>query len=181
MADKVNIAVLAKPNAAEGVSRSALQKDIRLLSGALTKVNLSIHTLAIRCMEHAFTYGDVMNTAAALVDAIPTSMRRSLVIDWFGHFSPITLGKDAKTGKMRGHLKGVQAERVWNIEAAKATPFYAMVGSPEEPNVPTYESIHDNIIAFVKRMVTAVEKIPNEGDKAKALLEVTKLKNALAA
>ena len=95
--------------------------------------------------------------------------------------SPIIVAKDATTGKMRGHLKGVHAERVWNIEPAKATPFYAMPGATVEPNVPTYESIHDNIVAFVKRMNITIDKIADDDEKAKAKAEIDKLNAAIAA
>lgn len=177
---KKNVVAL-KPNAEEGVARSALQKDIKVLAGSLAKANENIHNIGIRCMEHCQNYGGVNETAAALVDAMPLSHRRELLIRWFADFSPIVVAKDATTGKMRGHLKGVHAERVWNIEPAKATPFYAMPGATVEPNVPTYESIHDNIVAFVKRMAIAIDKIPDDEEKAKATAEVEKLKAAIAA
>ncbi len=50
-----------------------------------------------------------------------------------------------------------------------------------EPDVPTFESIHSNVVAFVKRMETKAEKIENADDRAKADAEIGKLKAAVGA
>lgn len=168
-------------NANKATNEAKLIKDIATLKGALAKANESIHGLAVRCMEHAQNYGEVNNTAARLVDALPMSHRRNLLINWFSAFSPVTIGKDAKSGNMKGHLAGKQEERVWNIEAAKATPFYAMPEAQREPEVPTYDSIHDNVVAFIKRMEKKAADIADNEGKDKALTEIGKLKRAVAA
>lgn len=164
------------PKFAEQNSLKAILRDVKSLAGALAKANDNIHALAIRCMEHSQNYGDCNNTAAKLVDALPVSHRRSLLINWFAAFSPISIAKDGKTGNMKAHLSGKQEERVWNIEGAKATPFYAMPDAEREPDVPTYESVHNNVVAFIKRIEKKAQDIENPDDRKKALDEVDQIK-----
>lgn len=165
-------------NITQATSLAAINKMIVNISRSAAKLNETIHTAGMACIEHAKNYGDA-TPAARLVDALPMSHRRALVINWFAAFTPIAIAKD-KTGKMKAHLSGKQEERTWNVEAAKATPFYAMPEAAVEPDVPTYESLHNNVIQFIKRMETKAAKIENESDKAKALDEINKLRAAAA-
>lgn len=165
----------------EQKSLATISKFVTNIARSAVKLNETIHETALLCMKHAQDYGDANNTAARLVDALPLSHRRSLLIAWFANFSPIGIGKDGKTGKMKGHLTGKAEDRVWNIEAAKATPFYAMPDAEREPDVPTFESIHSNVVAFLKRIEKKADAIPNVEEKAKAFGEIEKLKAAVAA
>ena len=165
-------------------SLKAIQTGIKGVARSAVKLNEDIHKVALACLDHCHNYGDVVNTAARLVDAMPLSHRRSLLIQWFAAFSPISISKkgDTMTGHLTGRAdakKGEEGFRDWNIEAAKATPFYAMPQAAVEPDVPTYESIHSNIVAFVKRLENRIkgnDKMPGmeageEKDKAVAELE----------
>jgi hypothetical protein len=167
---------------AKVTSLSTINKMISGIQRSAVKLNETIHATALLCVQHAKDYGDA-SPAARLVDALPTSHRRSLVINWFGQFSPITIGKDGKTDKMKAHLRGnaEEREKMWMIAEAKATPFYAMPEAEREPDVPTYEGIHNNILSFIKRQETRVEKIENEDEKQKAAAEVAALKKAVGA
>lgn len=165
-------------NLAQATSLASINKLIVNIARSAVKLNETIHAASLQCMDHAKTYGDT-TPAARLVDALPMSHRRSLVINWFAAFSPVSIGKD-KTGKMKAHLSGKEEDRVWNTEAAKATPFYAMPEAQNEPDVPTYESVHSNVVQFIKRMETKAAKIADEADKAKALAEIVNIKAAVA-
>lgn len=160
---------------------ASIRKMVGSIARSAAKLNETIHTCAVLCMQHARDYGDCQNTAAKLIDALPNSHRRSLVINWFAAFSPVSIAKDGKTGQMKAHLSGKQEDRVWNVDAARATPFYAMPEAAVEPDVPTFASIHENVVAFIKRMEGKADKIANDDDKAKALAELAKVKAAVAA
>lgn len=173
---------------AEQTSLNAINKAINGIKRSAVKLNEAIHNTGIMIMEHTKTFGDA-TAAGRLVDSLPMTHRRKLIIDWFDAFSPIGVNKDAKSGGMKGFLRGKTEERdaLWNIEGAKATPFYAMPDAKREPDIPTYEAIHNNIISFTKRLETRINGTENtpgmpEGDeKKKALAEVEALKKAVAA
>lgn len=172
-------------NRAQATSLTNINKMIGNIARSANKLNETIHNCAVMCFEHAHNYGDC-DPAARLVDAMPKSHRRSLLINWFETYSPVRIAKSAKTDAMKGHLsgkadanKGEDGFRDWDIEGAKATPFYAMPEAQREPDVPTYESIHENIVAFVKRMKTKAEKIEDDKQKNHALAEVALIENAI--
>lgn len=171
----------------KATSLATINKAIGSIARSAVKLNETIHNTAQMCAEHAKTYGDT-DQCARLVDAMPMSHRRSLLIQWFDAFTPIGIGKDNKTGKMKGHLKGKAEERdaMWNLAPAKATPFYAMPDVEREPEVPTYDDIHTNVVSFVKRLETMITKgsgnklpMPEGEEKNKALAEVEALKQAI--
>lgn len=163
-------------------SLKSINKAIKAITGSAVKLNNLIHETALACAAHAKTYGDT-DQCARLVDAMPMSHRRSLLINWFDSFTPVGIQKNAKTGQMKAHLKGKTEERdkMWNIDAGKATPFYAMPDVEREPDVPTYESVHNNIVAFVKRMEKKADEIANDDQKQAALEEIAALKQAVGA
>lgn len=162
-------------------SLTAINKAITSISRSAVKLNETIHNTALMCAQHTLDFEDT-SPCARLVDALPMSHRRSLIIQWFEAFTPITIGKDNKSGKMKGHLRGKAEERknMWNLPGAKATPFYAMPDAPNEPAVPTYQSIHENVVQFIKRMDKKAELIANADDKKKAEAEVAALRAAVA-
>lgn len=174
------------PNAAgareQATSLAACNKIINNIARSAVKLNETIANACLMAAEHAKSFGDT-TPCAALVDALPMSHRRSLLINWFDAFTPVGIAKDGKTGKMKGHLKGKTEERdkMWNLAAGKATPFYAMPDVEREPDVPTFETLHNNVLAFVKRIEKKAEQIENLEDRAKAEAEVQKLKAAVAA
>ena len=167
---------------AKQTSLSAINKVITNIARSAVKLNETIAAAALMCAEHAQAYGDT-EQCVRLVDAMPLSHRRSLLINWFDAFTPVGIGKDGKTGRMKGHLKGKADERdkMWNLDAGKATPFYAMPDVEREPDVPTYDTIHSNVVAFIKRIETKAGNIPNEDEKQRALGEVAALRKAVAA
>lgn len=162
-------------------SLQIIDKGIKLVATNSVKLNTLIHETAILCATHAKTYGDT-DRCARLVDAMPMSFRRSLLIDWFEAFTAVGIGKDNKTGNMKAHLRGKTEERdaLWNIEAGKATPFFAMPKVENEPDVPTYESIHDNVVAFIGRMEKKAAKIEDNAEQTKALNEIAQMKAVVA-
>lgn len=178
-----------KPEQAQGAAELKKATSLKTINTAIAgikrsadKLNGNIHAVALMCFQHAKDYGDA-SPCARLVDALPLSHRRSLVINWFGQFSPVTIAKDGKTGNMKAYLKGTADERakMWMLDEAKATPFYALPEAEREPEVPTFEKVHDNIVNFLKRTTSTVEKIENADDRARAERELQRLKDAFNA
>ena len=163
------------------------QSSLRAINGRIAniakvagKLNVSIHETAILVMQHSHAFGDC-SAAARLVDAMPMSHRRGLLIKWFKTYSPISVAKSDKTKAIKAHLSGKAEERTWRIDEAKANPFFSMTGIEDEPDMPSYESIHNNVVSYLERMKKMTDKIENATDKARALEELAKLKTALAA
>jgi hypothetical protein len=165
---------------AKNTSLKAINARIKSIAGTAAQLNNTIHNTAVACAEHALAYGDT-DQCARLLDALPTSHRRSLLISWFEGFTAIGLGKNAKSGLMKAHLRGKAEERdaMWNIEAGKATPFYAMPEAENEPDVPTLASINSNVIAFIKRMNDKADKIVNPDERTLAKLEIATINQAV--
>ena len=161
-------------------SLAAINKMITSIARSAQKLNESIHNAGLMVMQHAKDFGDT-SPAARLVDALPMSHRRSLLINWFGQFSPIVVGKDAKTEKMKAHLKGTADERnkLWMLDEAKATPFWALPEAQREPDVPSYNGIHNNIVSMIDRNLTKADSIPDENEKQKAKAELFDLAKAI--
>lgn len=104
------------------------------------KQNAFHHVTCMMIMKHAEQHGDC-TTAIAAVKAMPASMRRSMLIQWFAKHSPIVVklagakGEDAcgfNATYMK--LKGAEAKvSHWDIDAADAEPFYMLADAiPEE-------------------------------------------------
>ena len=167
---------------AKETSLALINKGITGIARSAVKLNDTIHNVGVLMMEHVRNFGDT-TAVGRLVDAMPKTHRRNLLIDWFDAFSPIGIAKDAKSDKMKGFLRGKTDERdaLWNIEGAKATPFFALPQAEREPEVPTFETLHSNVVAFIKRIEKRAEMIVDPADRAKAEAEVGKLKASVAA
>lgn len=173
-------------NLAQAASEAAINRLIASISRSATKLNEAIHNAAVLCIEHASNFGDC-TSSARLVDAMPKSHRRSLLIEWFRLYSPISIAKNPKSDKMKAHLRGKadankddEGFRKWDLEGAKATPFYAIEAANKEPDVPTLVTISENIHRFIARTQKQAEKIANDDDKAEALKRLDALKKAVA-
>jgi hypothetical protein len=152
---------------AKADSEKLLRKNIKAVAGSAVKLNDLIHNTAMQAAEHAKEYGDT-NFCASLVDAMPMSHRRSLLISWFEAFSPIRVAKNNKSGLMKAHLAGKAEERdeMWQLDLGRETPFYsdAFTGgaTAQEPDVPTLESITNNVVSFTKRLEATINGTPNK-------------------
>lgn len=164
----------------EANSLKAINNKISNIAKNAGKLNDLIHDTAVSIMVHARDFGNCM-PAAQLLDALPKSHRRGLLIKWFSAHSPITIVKMAKSDRMKAHLSGDKADRVWELDAAMATPFFAMSDTDREPEVPLdYEKFHGNVINFMTRMNKKIEAMEGN-DKVRATEELNKLKAAIGA
>ena len=159
----------------QATSLKRINTSIGNIAKSAAKLQDHIHQTALLCFQHASDYGDC-SPCARLVDAIPMSHRRSLLINWFARYSPIKIAKDAKKNVMKAHLSGNKDEREWLFDEAKANPFFALPEAEREPDVPlTFEGFRNNVINMVERLKAKAKKIEDKKEQDLALAEIDKL------
>ncbi len=143
---------------AEQASSKAINTQITAVRTAFGKINNLVQSAALAVMVHAQQYGDCTG-AARLLDAMPKSSRRGLVQTFFQRYSPIAVHLDTKTGKMKAHLRNTESKAYspFNIEAARANPWYAMPEADKEPEILTLEDFKSSAERFVARMKKMAE------------------------
>lgn len=157
----------------------AIHSKIALVRSSGAKLNELIHETALMILEHAQKHGDC-TPAFQLVLAMPASMRRSMLIQWFATFSPIRIKTDfSGVGMLKPTSKGYTD---FDIEAASVTPFYVMAeGTPENaPKMLDFMAI----LNLVKKAVERIESEADEGhiaedDKAPALALAKSIRSVL--
>jgi hypothetical protein len=88
-----------------------------------TDANDFIHETALLILRHAEEYQDA-SSASQLVQALPATFRRSLLIAWFGEFSPISI----TPGTFRVRMRKPQERRYrpFDLDRATRTPFFRL-------------------------------------------------------
>lgn len=144
--------------------------DVRKNSAAL---NTLIHEIGLMVMAHAAAYNDCTG-AARLVDAMPKSHRRGLVMTWFERYSPVIV--ENKAGEIKAHLAkdGSAKHKRYDVDGATANPFYALPEVENEPDMFTLEDANEAIERIVKR----IEKQIKEGHVAEQDVENVKARVA---
>lgn len=147
----------------EQTSNKAINAKIAKVRTNSAALNTLIHETGLMVLAHAAAYNDVTG-AARLVDAMPKSHRRGLVMTWFERYSPIIV--ENKAGAMKAHLakEGSTKHKRYDIDGATANPFYAMPEVDNEPDMFTIEDANEAIERIVKR----IEKQLKEGNVAEA-------------
>lgn len=158
-------------------SSKAINAKIRSIATTGKKFNDLIHETMLMVCRHATTVGpdgimigDVTG-AARLVDAMPMSNRRSLVIDHFAQYTPIKVTKDAKSGAMRASLRKPEEKGYvdWNIEGLEANRWDERPEVQNEPDILTYDGAKDAIFKLLKSLDKKAEK-SNDESHIKGLL-----------
>jgi len=152
-----------------------IKSNITRITTNAVKLNGLIHETAMLIMKHAKEHGDC-SQAQDLVMAMPASMRRTMLIQWFSLYSPIVTKNDA-TFKSKLRLSDNNLFVDFNLEGAEATPFWQIANETPESKPMTY----DEAVAFVARLAKRFDKELKEnhvkaGDKTKT----EKLAKALA-
>lgn len=168
---------------AEQTSLKAINSNISKIRGAGSKLNDAIHTTGLMILAHSQAYNDCTG-AARLVDAMPKTHRRALVIKWFEMFSPIVI--DKKGDQMNAHLAkdGSPKNKKYNIEGAKANPFHNLPEVQNEPGLFTFEDLQDAInrlVARAERMLKDNRVAAGDIDTVKARIVPLKAVAALTA
>lgn len=131
--------------------------DIRIASIARnsTALNDQIHGTAVMILEHAKEHGDCTR-ALALVKAMPASMRRTMLVLWFNTFSPIrVVEKNDKVGMLKADAKGFTD---WDVEGAKAKPFYELAKNKPEADDLTTEGVNKAIASLIARLTKRIDE-----------------------
>lgn len=164
----------------EKTSSRKINSAIRAVRTSAAKYNNLVQTAIVMIVEHANNYGDCTG-AARLIEAMPRSNRRSLVISHFRDYSPINVSKD-KEGAYRANLDKGNAERqprAFDLDGVRANNWWERPEAQSLPeDVPTFNSIREAISKALASAETKAEKIANDDDKAAVTGFITALRNA---
>ena len=120
------------------------------------KLNVYIHETAMLISAHAKEHGDC-SLANEFVMSLPASMRREMLILWFGKFTPIVVKNDDKwVPKM--HKEGTKLFVPFDLEAGNETPFYKLAEENKEQAPMDAEKLLKMIEQLAKRAVKSVEE-----------------------
>jgi len=124
----------------------AIDSNIKRISSNAQKLNELIHTTGVAIIAHAAACGDCTR-ALKLVQAMPKSHRRGLLINWFAKYSPI--GMNVTSGKVGLHKPEAKLYKPFDVDGAKANPFYE--GEEAEK-----EDLPDTTLEAANKMIFAV-------------------------
>lgn len=123
-----------------------INSNIKLIARNSDKLNKLIHTTAVGVLVHAQEHGDC-TAALRLVQAMPVSHRRGLLINWFALYSPI--GMNVANGKVGFHKPEAKAYKPFDVETAEANPFYNSAEAQKE-------DLPDTTLEAANKMIFAV-------------------------
>lgn len=139
------------------MSLKIIQKNIKTIVTNANKLNLLIHTTGVLVLEHAVAHGDC-STAKDLVNAMPASMRRTMLQLWFETYSPIRFqmkdGLAVKVGLLKDTAKGFTP---FNVDEARETPFFTLAEQNPEGKVLDFDAILNMVKGLAKRIDTQIE------------------------
>lgn len=158
---------------AKSFKATILQRCTKITSD-ITKINDYIHETGMLIVRHAAPealngHGDCeMGLNLAL--AMPASMRRTMLIDWFAKYTPIIIklsdngnkvGFDPKYKKLNPADKATAVRENgspwWDIEGANAEPFWKLAEETPEKPAMTFEQLMKMVEGLAKRIDKAVE------------------------
>ena len=152
-----------------------IDAKIRTITTNAAKLNVMIHETGVAILEHANQHGDCTR-AQMLVMAMPASMRRTMLIAWFTKFSPIVT-KPAADWTSKMHKVGTKLFVPFDIEGAKALPFYQMAEENPEGKSLDFAALMKMVEGLAKRIDKAIEEGKvEEGD----VLSARAISNAVA-
>lgn len=144
--------------------------DYRLsnLAASGAKFNNEAQALGIAIMEHANDplagRGDCTR-AARLVRILPAKVRPQMIA-WFAAFSPInvTVGKLAGEDKARYHKDTSPHYNPFNIEGARANPWYEYAKERKETKALTFTDYSNKLLASLDNDMKKLEAGDNKFD-----------------
>lgn len=150
-------------NLAEPTGLKAIDKNIAFIGGSMEKINAFIHVTALAIMRHAEAHGDCTR-ALNLAEAMPASMRREMLIEWFRRFSPVVikLGDGKQKAKVGMWKKDEPKYVAFDLEAADALPFWKI--AEQEPESKTYT--FDQLLEMAHRLGKTIDKKIKDGKVA---------------
>lgn len=154
-------------------SNKAITSLINKVKKSGDEFNETVHNAMVAIAIHAQDYGDC-TAAARLVDAMPNTSRKTLVIKHFGEYSPIRVVKSTKkgdNGSMKASLRrdGDEGYNDFNIEGLKANPWYAREDAKRDPEFDLFFTSAENkawaLVTQLENMATAKVTIKNAEGK----------------
>jgi len=140
------------------MSLKIIQKNIKTIVTTGNKLNMLIHTTAVLVLEHAKEHGDC-STAKDLLNAMPASMRRTMLKLWFESYSPIRFqmkdGVAIKVGMLKEAAKGFTP---FNVDDARETPFFTLAEQNPEGKVLDFDQIMNLVKGLAKRIDKQIEE-----------------------
>ena len=140
------------------------------------KLNELIQSTAVGCIEHAMAHGDA-EPAKNLVAAMPKSIRRAALVNWFTAYSPINITSNKGELKCSLRKNDAKAYTPFNVDGARANNWYEMPELDKEDIPTSLADLNDGVINLVKRMEKrlADNKVV-EGDRAQFEAKLALLK-----
>lgn len=144
-----------------------IDRNIKTITTNGDKLNKLIHETAMLIMAHAKEHGDC-SRALTLANAMPASMRRTMLVAWFDKYSPVRI---VMANNRVGILKKDAKKYVeWNLEGADAEPFYEMAEA-----IPEKEPLDFNaLMQMVARLSKQIEKKVENGEVVERDIESAK-------
>jgi hypothetical protein len=141
----------------DAMDLKTINRNIKAVARSGEKFNLLVQVTAVACIAHCQACGDA-TPALRLVQAMPKSTRRGLLIDFFAAYSPI--GMNVAKGKVGLHKEGSKLYRPFDVAAAEANPWY-------NSDAANKEDLPDTTVEVANKMIFAVasklEKQVKEG------------------
>ena len=161
----------------EQTSSKALNGKIRLVRNSYGKAGTYVQDAIVAIIAHARDYNDCTG-AARLVDAMPKSARRSLVIDHFADYSPIRVVKDAKTGLMKASLRKPEdgLYKAFDVQGVAANRWDERAGVEKEPDIFDFTNARE---MFYKMLKSAEKRAEKSTDKDAILAMVSSIRSAI--
>lgn len=120
-------------------------------------LNTLIHVTAMMIINHAKEHGDC-SRAQKLLFALPASMRRTMLEQWFHTYTPIVVRHKEPTWNSALRKPTDKKYVEWNIEGADAEPFYQLAEATPEATVKTFAELVKMFEALGKRIDKMIEK-----------------------
>ena len=157
-------------------SSANINKLIKAVRVSADKYNNIVQEAIVAIVIHANDYRDCTG-AARLLEAMPRSNRRQLVVDHFAQYSPINVMRD-KDGNFKASLrkpfhdkeetKPNKAYNPFNIDGVRANKWFERPEAERLPDVISYDSIRSGILKMLESNLKKADECTNENDKALA-------------
>jgi hypothetical protein len=186
MTDKTNNAVgvdLTVKTSSNAVNRAI--KTVKTVSG---KYNQAVQDAIVLIIRHANDYGDCTG-AARLLDAMPRSNRRQLVVDHFAQYSPINVTKknDKFSATLRkpyydkAETKPDNNYRPFDIDGVKSNNWWERPEAERLADVVSYDTLHKSIMAMLDSKLKKADDCENDNDKQLAKDFIKSIRSAASA
>lgn len=157
------------------MSLAKINSNIAKVRSMGVEYNDFIHDTAMLIVKHAAPaslggHGDC-SPAQDLVNAMPASMRRSMLVLWFSTFTPIVTKFDDDKWTSKMHKVGSKMYVEWDIDGASKTPFYVLAEkNPEKKQLDLL-----GILNLVSRLSKTIDKKVEDGLIAEGDVEFAQL------